>query len=59
MACNAWIEACTPTNVLNGFRATGIWPINRNIFPDEAFAGAEVSEQEHASEQQLEEEASG
>ena len=25
--------------------ATGIWPINCNIFPDEAFAGAEVSEQ--------------
>ena len=44
MACNAWIKACTPANVLSGFSATGLWPINRNIFPDEAFAGAEVSE---------------
>ena len=44
MACKAWIKACTPANVLSGFAATGIWPINRNIFPDEAFAGSEVSE---------------
>ena len=45
MASKAWITACTPKNVMSGFAATGIWPINRNIFPDEAFAGAEVSEQ--------------
>ena len=43
-ACKAWIRACTPTNILAGFSATGIWPINRNIFPDESFAGSEVSE---------------
>lgn len=48
MACKAWIKACTPTNVLSGFAATGIWPINRDIFPDEAFAGAEVSERAFA-----------
>ena len=43
-ASKAWIKACTPSNVLSGFSATGIWPINRDIFPDEAFLGAEVSE---------------
>ena len=41
----AWINSCTPINILRGFTATGIWPIHRNIFPDEAFAEAEVTEQ--------------
>ena len=45
-ACKAWVKAANPTNVMSGFAATGIWPINRNIFPDEAFAGAEVTERE-------------
>ncbi|KAG0729006.1 hypothetical protein GWK47_031262 [Chionoecetes opilio] len=43
-ASKAWIKSSTPTNILSGFAATGIWPINRLIFPDEAFAGAEVTE---------------
>ena len=46
MACKAWDKVCNVTNITNGFRATGIYPINRNIFPDDAFLGAEVSEQE-------------
>ena len=44
MACKAWDKVCNVTNITNGFRATGIFPINRNIFPDDAFAGAEVTE---------------
>ena len=44
MACKAWLKAATPDNIMSGFTATGIWPINRNIFPDDAFMGAEVSE---------------
>ena len=45
LASKAWVKACTPANVLSGFAATGIWPVDRNIFPDDAFAGAEVTEQ--------------
>ena len=43
-ASNAWIKACTPSNVLSGFSATGIWPINPDIFPDAAFLASEVTE---------------
>ena len=45
-ASKAWIKACTPSNVLSGFAATGIWPLNSDIFSDDAFAGAEVTERE-------------
>ncbi|XP_064077656.1 uncharacterized protein LOC135195324 [Macrobrachium nipponense] len=45
MACKAWDKVCNVTNITNGFRATGIFPVNRNIFPDDAFLGAEVTEQ--------------
>ncbi|XP_063865406.1 uncharacterized protein LOC135103306 [Scylla paramamosain] len=43
-AFKAWIKAYTPTNVLSGFSATGIWSISDDIFTDEAFLGAKVSE---------------
>ena len=45
MACKAWRRTCTMTNITSAFAATGIYPLDRDIFPDEAFAGAEVSEQ--------------
>ncbi|KAK4321956.1 hypothetical protein Pmani_007266 [Petrolisthes manimaculis] len=38
------LDASTPSNILNGFRATGIWPLNELIFPEEAFVGAQVTE---------------
>ena len=44
-ACKAWIKGCTPSNVLSGFASTGIWPINSGIFPEDAFIGAQVTEQ--------------
>ena len=44
MACKAWDKVCNVTNITNGFRATGIFPVNCNVFPDDAFAGAEVTE---------------
>ncbi|XP_076049622.1 uncharacterized protein LOC143030355 [Oratosquilla oratoria] len=42
-ASKAWIKAINPSNILDGFRLTGIWPINHNIFPDDAFVGAQVT----------------
>lgn len=43
-ASDAWIKTCTPMNVLSGFRVTGIWSINRNIFSDDDFIGSTVIE---------------
>ena len=45
MACKAWKKVCTMSNITSAWAATGIYPVDRNIFPDEAFAGAEVSEE--------------
>ena len=47
-ACKAWYKVCSPSNIMSGFAATGIYPVNRNIFPDDAFLGAEVSERDLA-----------
>ena len=43
-ASRAWVKSCTPSNVLSGFATTGIWPINSEIFGEDAFLGAEVTE---------------
>ncbi|XP_064120389.1 uncharacterized protein LOC135225046 [Macrobrachium nipponense] len=44
-ASEAWTEAITPSNIRGGFRSTGIWPINSNIFRDDVFVGVQVTEQ--------------
>ena len=41
----AWLKASNPSNILNGFAATGIWLVDRNIFPAEVFAGSEITDQ--------------
>ncbi|KAF2896482.1 hypothetical protein ILUMI_09698 [Ignelater luminosus] len=33
----AWDKAATPTNIRFGFRCTGIWPFDKNIFTEEDF----------------------
>lgn len=43
-ASKAWLESCTNSNILSGFATRGTWPIDIDIFPDEAFLGAEVSD---------------
>lgn len=40
---NAYLKAATPKNALSGFEKTGIYPLNPNIFPDEAFAPSETT----------------
>ncbi|GFN97112.1 tigger transposable element-derived protein [Plakobranchus ocellatus] len=37
MVSYAFPKAFTPTNIMAGFRATGIFPMDRNIFPDNKF----------------------
>ena len=29
--CNAWMKSMTMSNVLGGFRVTGVYPVNRNV----------------------------
>ena len=58
-ASRAWLLACTPNNVTSGFSATGIWPINRDIFTDEDFLASEVSERPAPPEQEIQEEDEG
>jgi hypothetical protein len=43
---NAYFQAFTPKNVLSGFRATGIWPLNRSVFSDANFAASNVTDRE-------------
>ena len=38
----AWIAALTPDNIMNGFRACGIFPLNLDVIPKSAFAPSEA-----------------
>jgi len=40
----AYPSAFCPKNIQSGFRSTGIWPFNRNIFVSDRFAGAHVTD---------------
>lgn len=39
----AFLSAMSPTNITSGFRATGIFPFNRDIFPEEDYAPSMVT----------------
>jgi len=41
----AYNRAATVEKAVTGFRVTGIWPFNDDIFSDEDFAAAEVTEE--------------
>ena len=41
----AFLRASTPMNIISGFKQAGIFPFNRNIFPESVFLPAEVSNQ--------------
>lgn len=40
----AYLKGATPGNAISGFRASGIYPLNRHIIGDEHFAPSEVYE---------------
>ena len=40
----AFLSAMSPTNITSGFRATGIFPFNRDIFPEEDYAPSMVTD---------------
>lgn len=39
-----WPKAMSPTNLAAGFRATGIYPFNKDILPDSAYAPSAITE---------------
>ena len=40
----AYTKACTISNATSAFKKCGIWPFNRNIFTDDDFIPATVTE---------------
>lgn len=44
MAGQAYIRAFTMENIVSSFRATGIYPFNQDIFPQDAFMGSLVTD---------------
>ena len=47
----AFLSAMTPRNIISGFKATGIWPYNPNIFTDNDFLPCLLEEEKDALEQ--------
>lgn len=43
-ANEAFLGGVTPRNITAGFRAAGIFPYNREIFPDEAYAPSQMTD---------------
>lgn len=43
----AYLRAATVNNGQNGFAASGIYPLNENIFPEWMFASADVTDNDH------------
>lgn len=45
LMCEAFVKAASVSVAISGFRKTGIWPYNREIFSDVDFAPSEVTDQ--------------
>ncbi|XP_060806689.1 uncharacterized protein LOC132903177 [Amyelois transitella] len=50
----AWSKAATYDNAVNGFKATGVYPFDRNAIPDYAFIGSTQDNYIHVDTNQLE-----
>eukprot|EP00064_Thunnus_orientalis_P026252 superscaffoldBa00016011_g26746 len=46
----AFMSAMTPRNIISGFKVTGIFPFNRDIFPDEDYAPSMVTDRSNPEE---------
>lgn len=44
LCMKAWEKAATQNNIRSGFRSTGIWPFDKNIFKEEDFLGSYVTD---------------
>ena len=44
MSNKAYEKAFTRENINSGFRSTGIWPFDENVFPDDAFLPSLVTD---------------
>ena len=42
---SAYLKASTPTIAVNGFKKTGIYPLDRDVFDDHDFAPSAVTDQ--------------
>lgn len=40
----AYLRASIPSNAINGFRKTGIYPVDRNVFTEEMFSAAQPTD---------------
>ncbi|XP_065082560.1 uncharacterized protein LOC135704950 [Ochlerotatus camptorhynchus] len=45
----AFVKTATTSVAINGFKKSGIWPADRTVFHDEAFAPSEVTDQPEAT----------
>ncbi|KAJ8943081.1 hypothetical protein NQ314_009830 [Rhamnusium bicolor] len=45
-----WDKTMTPSNIKAGFRATGIYPLNREAIPEVAFAPSSITNQDQGQE---------
>ena len=42
---DAWPKGATPTNIMEAFQATGIFPFNQDVFEDDDYAPSFVTDQ--------------
>lgn len=53
LAGKAYTLAFSPSNIPAGFRITGIWPVNENIFGDDEFLGSAITDRKNPETEEL------
>lgn len=44
LICSAYTRACTAENIMSGFKASGIWPLDKGVFSEVDFLPASVTD---------------